>query len=39
MRLIPAIDIRGGKCVRLRKGDFADETVLATTPWPWPSAG
>ena len=32
MRLIPAIDIRGGKCVRLRKGDFADETVFSDDP-------
>jgi phosphoribosylformimino-5-aminoimidazole carboxamide ribotide isomerase len=32
MRLIPAIDIRGGKCVRLRKGDFADETVFGDDP-------
>jgi len=28
MRLIPAIDIQGGRCVRLRRGDFADETVF-----------
>jgi len=32
MRLIPAIDIRGGICVRLRKGDFADETVFGDDP-------
>lgn len=32
MRLIPAIDIRGGRCVRLRKGDFADETVFGDDP-------
>ncbi len=32
MRLIPAIDIRGGKCVRLRKGDFGDETVFGDDP-------
>ena len=32
MRLIPAIDIRGGRCVRLRKGDFADETVFSDDP-------
>lgn len=24
---IPAIDLRGGRCVRLLRGDFADETV------------
>ena len=32
MRLIPAIDIRGGRCVRLRMGDFADETVFGDDP-------
>lgn len=32
MRFIPAIDIRGGRCVRLRKGDFADETVFGDDP-------
>jgi phosphoribosylformimino-5-aminoimidazole carboxamide ribotide isomerase len=32
MRLIPAIDIRGGRCVRLRKGDFGDETVFGDDP-------
>jgi phosphoribosylformimino-5-aminoimidazole carboxamide ribotide isomerase len=32
VRLIPAIDIRDGKCVRLRKGDFADETVFGDDP-------
>jgi phosphoribosylformimino-5-aminoimidazole carboxamide ribotide isomerase len=32
MRLIPAIDIRGGRCVRLRKGDFADETIFGDDP-------
>ncbi len=32
MRLIPAIDIRGGRCVRLRKGDFADETIFSDDP-------
>ena len=32
MRLIPAIDIQGGRCVRLRKGDFADETVFGDDP-------
>lgn len=32
MRLIPAIDIQGGKCVRLRRGDFADETVFGDDP-------
>lgn len=32
MRLIPAIDIQKGRCVRLRRGDFAAETVFADDP-------
>lgn len=32
MILIPAIDIRGGHAVRLRQGDFDDETVYADDP-------
>ncbi len=32
MRLFPAIDIQRGRCVRLRKGDFADETVFGEDP-------
>lgn len=32
MKLIPAIDIQGGRCVRLRRGDFADETVFGDDP-------
>jgi phosphoribosylformimino-5-aminoimidazole carboxamide ribotide isomerase len=32
MRLFPAIDIQGGRCVRLRRGDFADETVFGQDP-------
>ena len=32
MRIYPAIDIRGGKCVRLFKGDFAQETVFSDSP-------
>lgn len=32
MRLIPAIDLRGGRCVRLRQGDFAAETVFDLDP-------
>jgi phosphoribosylformimino-5-aminoimidazole carboxamide ribotide isomerase len=32
MELWPAIDIRGGNCVRLREGDFARETVFAADP-------
>jgi phosphoribosylformimino-5-aminoimidazole carboxamide ribotide isomerase len=32
MELYPAIDIRGGRCVRLRQGDYADETIYAEDP-------
>ncbi len=32
MVIFPAIDIRGGKCVRLFKGDFAQETVFGDKP-------
>lgn len=32
MRIWPAIDISHGKCVRLRQGDFAQETVFADDP-------
>jgi phosphoribosylformimino-5-aminoimidazole carboxamide ribotide isomerase len=32
MILFPAIDILGGKCVRLVKGDFDQETVFADRP-------
>lgn len=32
MRLIPAIDLRGGRCVRLLQGRFDAETVYATDP-------
>lgn len=32
MIIFPAIDIRGGKCVRLTKGDFAQETVFSDEP-------
>jgi phosphoribosylformimino-5-aminoimidazole carboxamide ribotide isomerase len=32
VRLLPAIDIQGGRCVRLRRGDFADETVFGEDP-------
>ena len=30
--VIPAIDLRGGKCVRLFQGDFARETVYSDDP-------
>jgi phosphoribosylformimino-5-aminoimidazole carboxamide ribotide isomerase len=32
MRLIPAIDLRAGRCVRLLKGDFAAETRYPVEP-------
>jgi phosphoribosylformimino-5-aminoimidazole carboxamide ribotide isomerase len=32
MLLIPAIDLRGGRCVRLRGGDFAAMTAYAIEP-------
>ncbi len=32
MLVIPAIDIRGGKCVRLLKGDYSRETVYGDDP-------
>jgi phosphoribosylformimino-5-aminoimidazole carboxamide ribotide isomerase len=33
MRLIPAIDLRAGQCVRLLHGDFDMETVYPTDPY------
>src|ERR671914_2886042 len=33
MILLPAVDIRDGRAVRLRQGDFADETVYADDPF------
>jgi phosphoribosylformimino-5-aminoimidazole carboxamide ribotide isomerase len=30
--LYPAIDLRGGRCVRLHRGDYAHETVYADDP-------
>jgi phosphoribosylformimino-5-aminoimidazole carboxamide ribotide isomerase len=32
MRLIPAIDLKGGRCVRLLQGDFAAETRYDASP-------
>jgi len=32
MRLLPAIDLKDGRCVRLLRGDFAEETAYPTTP-------
>ena len=32
MLLIPAIDLKDGKCVRLRQGRMEDETVFSDNP-------
>jgi phosphoribosylformimino-5-aminoimidazole carboxamide ribotide isomerase len=32
MHILPAIDLRGGRCVRLRQGDYAQETVFGDQP-------
>ena len=32
MQIWPAIDLRGGKCVRLQQGDYARETVFGDDP-------
>jgi phosphoribosylformimino-5-aminoimidazole carboxamide ribotide isomerase len=32
MQIWPAIDLRGGKCVRLKQGDYDRETVFADDP-------
>jgi len=32
VQILPAIDLRGGKCVRLRQGDYAQETVFGDDP-------
>ena len=32
MEIIPAIDLRGGQCVRLRQGDYQQETVFGQDP-------
>ena len=33
MLIIPAVDIKDGRCVRLLRGRMHDETVYADTPW------
>ena len=33
IQIYPAIDMRGGKCVRLYKGDYEQETVYADSPF------
>jgi phosphoribosylformimino-5-aminoimidazole carboxamide ribotide isomerase len=32
MLILPAIDLRGGQCVRLRQGDYSQETVFGSDP-------
>ena len=32
MNIYPAIDLRGGNCVRLVKGDFSKETIYSNNP-------
>jgi len=32
MQILPAIDLRGGKCVRLQQGDYDRETVFGDDP-------
>ena len=32
MQIWPAIDLRGGKCVRLQQGDYGRETVFGEDP-------
>lgn len=32
MIIYPAIDLRGGRCVRLRQGDFQQETIFGNDP-------
>lgn len=32
MQIFPAIDLRGGQCVRLRQGDYQQETVFGADP-------
>ncbi len=43
MKIIPAVDIKNGKCVRLLQGRMEDETVYSDTPWEmalrWQEAG
>ena len=32
MRIVPAVDIRGGLCVNLVQGNYAQETIFAEDP-------
>ncbi len=33
MKLFPAIDLKDGNCVRLKKGEFNDVTIYSHNPW------
>ncbi|ADV62466.1 1-(5-phosphoribosyl)-5-((5-phosphoribosylamino)methylideneamino) imidazole-4-carboxamide isomerase [Isosphaera pallida ATCC 43644] len=37
MRILPAIDLKGGRVVRLRQGDYGRETVYGDDPVAWAS--
>ena len=37
MIIYPAIDIRGGKCVRLTQGRYDDITIFSDNPSTWQS--
>ena len=43
MVIIPAIDLRNGKCVRLYQGDYSQETIFSDDPvsmaFRWRDAG
>ena len=43
MQLVPAVDIRGGLCVRLYQGDYKQETIYSDNPLEvalnWESSG
>ena len=39
MQIWPAIDLRGGKCVRLEQGDYRSRTVFAMIRRRWPGTG
>jgi phosphoribosylformimino-5-aminoimidazole carboxamide ribotide isomerase len=39
MLLIPAIDLKDGRCVRLKQGDMNDSTVFSENPARWRAAG
>src|SRR5579871_6128913 len=32
MQILPAIDLRNGKCVRLKQGDYSQETIFGEDP-------